>query len=274
MSSRSGFEELHPDGYSAATPKERLDHLGWLASQSDDPEARQAYEIVYGHLLALDQERVKQEIEATWLQAVIDQSEAENNELLRRNVAREIDNYHLEYEGTHDSLTGIYNRAGFFQAVKARYGRLAPNQAAVLFLMDLDSFKTVNDLHGHAAGDKLLKDVAEDLDQVSESSVMARWGGDELVSLHIIDGTELRDQSFEETASRLRQILTDTAQATIKDNRLLARVKGVGISVGQSGIYIGSFLPADIDKMLLEADKSMYVTKDNNKRASYVRHRH
>src|SRR5580698_5106804 len=84
-----------------------------------------------------------------------------------------------------DSLTDVLNRRGFERELKRslayvkRYGT-----SAALIYVDLDSFKPVNDRHGHAAGDTVLKAVAAALlRQVRASDVVARIGGDEFVVL-------------------------------------------------------------------------------------------
>ena len=84
-----------------------------------------------------------------------------------------------------DPLTGLLNRRGFERelarsvAYVKRYGT-----SAALVYLDLDSFKPVNDRHGHAAGDAVLKAVAAALvDHVRASDVVARLGGDEFVVL-------------------------------------------------------------------------------------------
>jgi diguanylate cyclase (GGDEF)-like protein len=84
-----------------------------------------------------------------------------------------------------DPLTGLLNRRGFERelirsiAYVKRYGT-----SATLVYLDLDGFKPVNDRHGHAAGDAMLKAIAAALRRrVRASDVVARWGGDEFVVL-------------------------------------------------------------------------------------------
>jgi len=91
----------------------------------------------------------------------------------------------LEFEATHDSLTGLPNRALFREIGEraiARAGR-TDEELAVLFL-DLDGFKLVNDSYGHDVGDVLLGTVARRLrDTVRAGDTLARLGGDEFVIL-------------------------------------------------------------------------------------------
>lgn len=91
----------------------------------------------------------------------------------------------LRHQANHDSLTGLYNRRRLAEEVSGqisyaqRYSR-----PGVMLLMDLDSFKFVNDSYGHPVGDKLLCDVAAILTStVRETDVVARIGGDEFAVL-------------------------------------------------------------------------------------------
>jgi len=87
----------------------------------------------------------------------------------------------LARQATHDSLTGLPNRALFLDRLRHSLARLPrnPGAVAVLFL-DLDRFKLVNDSLGHRAGDRLLIDVADRLAQrLRPSDTVARFGGDE-----------------------------------------------------------------------------------------------
>ena len=91
----------------------------------------------------------------------------------------------LRHQADHDSLTGLHNRRRFGEEVSGqisyaqRYSR-----PGVLLMMDLDSFKFVNDSYGHPVGDKVLCDVAAILAAtVRETDVVARIGGDEFAVL-------------------------------------------------------------------------------------------
>ncbi len=104
----------------------------------------------------------------------------------RRAIERE-----LEYVSTHDSLTGVYNRAFFQAEVERLDGGREPTS---VLMIDLDGLKGVNDGHGHAEGDKLLRRTAAALRTSFRSAdVVARIGGDEfVVLLPGVDGEELR----------------------------------------------------------------------------------
>lgn len=82
---------------------------------------------------------------------------------------------------THDSLTGLANRAGLYESIDARLAEDLPAPFSVLFV-DLDRFKEINDSLGHQVGDELLRTVARRLEQrVPAGTLVARPGGDEFV---------------------------------------------------------------------------------------------
>ncbi|MCK8784638.1 GGDEF domain-containing protein, partial [Roseomonas sp. NAR14] len=83
----------------------------------------------------------------------------------------------MHHRANHDALTELLNRAGFMQALEQRVASGAP---VCLMLLDLDGFKSVNDLYGHEAGDRVLVEVARRLRQALPDGYAAgRLGGDE-----------------------------------------------------------------------------------------------
>lgn len=90
---------------------------------------------------------------------------------------------HLSYTASHDSLTGLVNRTAFERQLELATQQAALAPFCVLFI-DLDRFKHVNDTGGHAAGDALLRDVAQVLvATVRKTDTVARLGGDEFAVL-------------------------------------------------------------------------------------------
>lgn len=153
----------------------------------------------------------------------------------------------LEARADVDPLTDILNRRGFDRefarslAYVRRYG--AP---ATLVLIDLDGFKAVNDSHGHATGDALLKAVASRLvSKVRASDIVARLGGDEFaVLLWNLDETR--------AAIKARELEEAIAAAHAGEG---------GISVGASAGIValdGNLTPGQITDA---ADKAMYARK-------------
>ncbi|MBY0489866.1 MAG: GGDEF domain-containing response regulator [Gemmatimonadaceae bacterium] len=169
----------------------------------------------------------------------------------RRIAALEAARLDAAHRATHDPLTGLANRTLFLDhleralALGARYGR----KTGVLFV-DLDGFKAVNDRHGHAAGDLMLKAVAGRLlESVRRSDAVARIGGDEFVVL-LTDVTSRRDLLYVQET-----ILTALAEPVEIASGVVA---GGGASIGSA------MAPLDgttAHGLLAAADVHMYREK-------------
>lgn len=91
----------------------------------------------------------------------------------------------LEYQASHDTLTGLYNRNKFKDLFgkEIRRGIRYENSLSMV-LFDIDDFKKVNDSHGHQVGDEVLKEIAQIvLANVREHDLVVRWGGEEFLVL-------------------------------------------------------------------------------------------
>jgi diguanylate cyclase (GGDEF)-like protein len=159
----------------------------------------------------------------------------------------------LTREANTDSLSGLPNRAAFgarLQTTLARTDRRSGKQA-VLFV-DLDDFKDVNDTLGHAAGDQLLRVVAERLSEaIRPGDLVARLGGDEFAIL--LDG--LPDQGLAVTVAQ-RVVVAVAVPVKIGEHSV-----GVGASVGLAMRHRHS----TVDGLMREADVAMYAAKGKGK---------
>jgi diguanylate cyclase (GGDEF)-like protein/PAS domain S-box-containing protein len=130
----------------------------------------------------------------------------------------------MSYQATHDPLTGLVNRREFERRLdEAMDSAHAEESVHMLFYMDLDRFKAVNDSCGHLAGDNMLREVATLIkDQVRDSDFVGRLGGDEFGALLI--GCPI---------DKARQIATDICNA-VADYRFVWKDKifNIGISIG------------------------------------------
>nr|WP_315183744.1 diguanylate cyclase [uncultured Albidiferax sp.] len=113
----------------------------------------------------------------------------------------------LEHQSQHDGLSGLYNRSHWEQLVRSEFARFRrQSQPAVLVMADLDHFKRINDLHGHAAGDQAIRRFATALQRVlRETDVCGRYGGEEFgLLLPMTSASAARD-----VLDRLRRNLHD-----------------------------------------------------------------
>jgi diguanylate cyclase (GGDEF)-like protein len=104
----------------------------------------------------------------------------------RANLRLKVANRQLQYQSSHDPLTGLLNRRLFQKRMGQRLGEIEDprdqDHPDALILLDVDYFKKINDNFGHAAGDAVLVELAERLKKMSRSSDMVvRWGGEELL---------------------------------------------------------------------------------------------
>ncbi|WP_245601831.1 putative bifunctional diguanylate cyclase/phosphodiesterase [Hamadaea tsunoensis] len=172
----------------------------------------------------------------------------ENSRLLRSARSQE---ERLQYEVSHDGLTGLANRALFRDRLATV---LATRGRASVLILDLDDFKTVNDLLGHGAGDRLLVSIAQLLRaEVGKDGLPVRVGGDEFAVL--LFGTHADP---EEMAARL----LDALDRPISEHRLLVQAS-IGIADAGPG--------ATVDSVLRDADVAMYAAKQRGK-AGFVRY--
>lgn len=162
----------------------------------------------------------------------------------------------FENEATHDTMTGLANRKLFYDRLGQALlqARRHNGKVGVLFV-DLNNFKTINDLYGHQVGDALLAEVARRLvGSVRESDTVARAGGDEFLVI-LGDPT-----SHEDCLAVIEKILADQQEKVHLDGVDLT----ISASIGHA-IYPDDGLTED--ELIRAADASMYRSK-NGHRAS------
>lgn len=143
-----------------------------------------------------------------------------------------------------DGLTGIHNREGLEAALADAESKLGDLTGHAVYYIDLDGFKGVNDNHGHAAGDKLLQEVALGLkgkirasDEIkSDDGIYARVGGDEFVVIASNDAVASDRRTGARRGLGRRQQKTPEESAHNFANSIIKRIELVGHELGYDGV--------------------------------------
>lgn len=160
----------------------------------------------------------------------------------------------IEYQATHDALTGLPNRTLLGDRLQQYIGMADrySSKVAVAFI-DLDQFKLINDSMGHHAGDELLKIMATRLSGcVRESDTVVRLGGDEFVLL--LTGLH----KIEDVSDSMQRVLSSVADPCLIEGRDFVVSCSIGIS-----IYPDDAL--DTTTLLKFADSAMYKSKQSGR---------
>ncbi len=168
---------------------------------------------------------------------------AARSELLKR----------LRHQANHDGLTDVLSRNGFVQTSNTLLKRLSYDGSPVAVLMlDLDHFKNVNDSHGHASGDQLLRDFTQTLTQtLRPQDVLGRIGGEEFAV--VLPQISAADAAT--IAERLCQAVRSTTYRTAQQQPMRATV-----SIGVAYITrLGEH--NSIETLLRDADVALYKAK-------------
>lgn len=176
--------------------------------------------------------------------------------LMRANEELSASNKLLEDMYIHDSMTGLFNRRGFFQEFQRQKNTHA-EQPRWLFIasIDMDSLKYINDTFGHQEGDFAIKSVANLIvSMAGERAICARFGGDEYMVAIITDDPK-RDQCLS-----LPERLTAALDAA---NQEIDKPYSLGASCGTE---MARLVPnIDIDDLMKRADDKMYTQKAKRK---------
>lgn len=152
----------------------------------------------------------------------------------------------LSVDARHDPLTGLLNRRGFEESVA---GLPAEHFPAVLAIIDLDHFKVVNDVHGHEAGDEVIRTFADHLRRnLKGRDLLCRWGGEEFVVL-------------------LAQARPSEGRTVLDDIR--RDFAGTPLPIGDGGLRVTFSAglarmrdACDFEPALARADQGLYRAKD------------
>lgn len=175
---------------------------------------------------------------------VFDITEAKELQLLVK-----IQNKQLEQLVDFDCLTKLLNRRGLLEKLEDAIEHANKSKEALsLIIMDIDHFSLVNDTHGHLVGDKVLEQVARDIENTtSRSDVTGRYGGEEFI---ILLPNTTKDKAY---------LLGEKIRKTIEKDTFS---KGVKITISGG---ISQYQGGDGDDLIDLADKRLYYAKENGR---------
>lgn len=153
-----------------------------------------------------------------------------------------------------DPLTGAYNRRTFMEMAEREMARVRRNRLSLgLMFLDIDHFKSVNDTHGHVAGDVVLRQITEVAERcLRQHDVFARYGGEEFCVL--LPDTELAGA----------QVLAERMRGEIENCALLlpgGEPLRITASIGVSAISAGMDA-VELDILIAQADRALYRAKE------------
>lgn len=167
----------------------------------------------------------------------------------------------LEYQATHDNLTGLPNRLLLLDRIEHAITKVVRHKiVGGLIFIDLDNFKEVNDTLGHDMGDALLIMVAKTIREViRDEDTIARIGGDEFIVLldNIGNDKDIAKVNINNLAEKIKNALND-----------ITHIEGhVNVSTPSIGITLFSDASVSVKDIIKQADTAMYVAKKQGKNA-------
>jgi len=217
----------------------------------------------------LNARRLQQRI--WWLLAVVFALAAVIVGLLYRKVRQanaqlEVKNLELKAQSSLDPLTALYNRRHFQEYMRThnqveRRGANGEDIVGALFLLDVDHFKHVNDTYGHAAGDAVLKMIAESLRiALRETDMIVRWGGEEFLAFL----PAIPRNGVDEIARRILSCVS-SQPVPFQDHMI-----HVNVSVGFAPFPLApGGLPLPWERAVNLVDMALYLAKAHGRNRAY-----
>jgi diguanylate cyclase (GGDEF)-like protein/PAS domain S-box-containing protein len=162
----------------------------------------------------------------------------------------------LAYAASHDALTGLHNRRAFEQELERELELQLPGQV-IVFYIDLDQFKLVNDTSGHTAGDALLQHLARVMQTRFSFGFLARLGGDEF-------GMILCGVGLDEAERRAQHVIDDIRSLPFVWEERSFRI-GASIGIAQSSNELRT-----VTDLLMAADTACYAAKERGRNRAQV----
>ncbi|MDQ8023971.1 MAG: diguanylate cyclase [Moraxellaceae bacterium] len=168
----------------------------------------------------------------------------------------EVQNQELQRLASVDAMTGVLNRRAFFPRFEAAYRDAQARNMQFSFVMcDIDKFKTINDVYGHPAGDKVIQGFASVLQRTArDTDIVCRYGGEEFcVALPLTDPRQalaFAERVREQVEAELRQCIELTDR------------KAITASFGVAALGMGNHTAAELAD---QADQALYHSKNNGR---------
>ena len=180
-------------------------------------------------------------------------------EALSNQAAIAIDNAKLYELATKDGLTKLYIYRHFYNLLENEINRARRyNHKLSLLMIDIDNFKNINDRYGHLVGDRILQEIASNIEQtIRQIDIPARYGGEEFAIIL----PETTCSAARVIAERLRKKIQEL-DIVLEDGTLLK----VTISVGISEFFVHA---QNIKELINCADIAMYKSKNNGRNCTY-----
>lgn len=193
---------------------------------------------------AMDAKRSADEVSTLWLRNV-------NNSLHMVRIVSKLIDYSIR-----DSMTGLLNRRGMEMLYQRRRDRLRPDDCFVIWVIDMDGLKYINDHFGHEQGDVGLMTIAESIRMIAGRDDLAvRTGGDEFV---LIAAGALNEKDGQERIRKFEQILADrNAMMTSRPFEITASIGCVCYPASEENA---------LETQIKEADRRMYAYKIAHKK--------
>jgi len=176
------------------------------------------------------------------------------NEIAEKNAALEMIQQELEHKATHDSLTGLLNRAAFLEVLEREISRWRrEHRPLVAAILDLDHFKNINDSYGHQVGDDVLIGTSGCLRTALRNyDVTGRYGGEEFVLL--LPGLDRQEAEARLNAMR-REIASQSypVQSLPREGRQVQVTASFGFAIPHAEDTVRT--------LLARADKALYRAK-------------
>ena len=158
----------------------------------------------------------------------------------------------LDRMAHYDSLTGVLNKGASHSTISIA----TQSQKGVLLLMDLDNFKSINDIYGHTTGDKFLTGFAQIIMNVTVlSDIIGRMGGDEFIAF--IKGN-VADDVIAEKYMKMNKLVLKLAKQLMGEEHGIP----IGVSIGVVRVPEDGI---DFDDLYHKADEALYEVKENGK---------